>query len=106
MVERLKKSDGLYCINWTEAGIDLYGDPNVGDDFFSALDISAVPCHLKTNVGEHRDDCITDKTDVLDYFGAQNTFFTIAYYNGGKFNQDEFGEERVQKKSKLKRLHS
>ena len=48
-LQNLKKSDSLFCIDWTNEAIELYGVETRGGKFQS-LDIQVVPCHVTETV--------------------------------------------------------
>ena len=49
-VDRLKKGGGLFCLDWENLDLDIYGVS--GDGRFSNIGFLAVPCHVKeTSLG-------------------------------------------------------
>lgn len=48
--EKLRKSNGMQCIDWEQDDIQIFGSEASGN--FGALDIVAVPCHMGMDLEE------------------------------------------------------
>ena len=80
---RADKRKQLFCIDWEEANIELYGSESTQE--YAFLEISAVPCNLKLTLPylggtEDRisEDCVWDLEAQQDYIRPPNL---IAYFN-------------------------
>ena len=55
----------------------------------------------KGDKNEVPEDCITDKSKALEYFG---TMQAVSNFNQNFFIQDAYGDERVEKRSVLRKV--
>ena len=94
----MKKAGALYCLDWEQLGLEVNGNWEGGSDW-SAIDIAVYPCGQKiTSTDESaRDNCNWDKQTAVDYFGGVVSL--QIYNNYASFQQDEFGTERIVRKS-------
>ena len=95
-VQSLREQGGLVCIDWSTAGLELYGTWATGDTY-AALEIAAVPCHRRQiledgSFSEIRDDCVTDETAVWEYLGEYNL---MLYMNQGTRVQTGYDEQSI-----------
>ena len=92
-IEKFKEGKALTCVDLQGSEIDIYGTWVLSADY-AALDMMAVPCGTQFEEFPHeiRDDCIWNKTEVLEYMGLFQSQF---YYNSERFQSDEFGENRI-----------
>ena len=63
-VNKMKKMDALYCLNWDNIDFPLHGTWTSGDDY-EALDIIALPCNMEVtmfdgSVDKGHDNCNWD----------------------------------------------
>ena len=53
-LERLKKGGGLFCLDWDELDLDIFGVS--GDGRHASLAVLALPCHVReTAIGANHD---------------------------------------------------
>ena len=95
---QFKENGGLYCIDWEEADIAVWGSRSSGN--FGALDIMAVPCHMGMLVSpidtpdglgvweEPDPECNQDRDKALQYM---NNLRLIIVHNEGRFESQQFG---------------
>ena len=97
----MKKAGALYCLDWEQLGLEVNGNWEGGSDW-SAIEIAVYPCGQKiTSTDESaRDNCNWDKQTAIDYFDG-GTINLYRYNNYDSFQQDEFGTERIVRKSGL-----
>ena len=104
-IEQIKaiESQQLYCIDWEEANIELFGAESTQN--YAFLEISAVPCNLKLTLPylggtEDRisEDCVWDLEAQQDYIRPPNL---IAYYNQERLNVENYDEESIERYSTL-----
>ena len=106
LVEKLRASDGLYCINYEAHDFVLYGDKFHGN--FAQLDLQAVPCHQRESAMEGeatdyvRDDCVTTQESTFEYFF--DTTDLVILHNQVSFQSNEYGEKRFNKRSTTQRV--
>jgi len=79
-IEKLRSTGGLYCINWSDVDVGLFGDRH--ENSFSSFELLALPCSQKESVfgGESdsvRNDCNFDRFAALDYL--QNSSLITVY---------------------------
>lgn len=96
----LRKNDNIYCIDWTNEALQLYGSEAKGD--FSALDVAVIPCHMKeTLIGREVDNiptnCNRDQEELAKYLS--NSYNLLTLYNTKDFQIDQFGVSKLKKKS-------
>ena len=100
-VETMKQKGAFQCLDWDTVDIKLQGLEV--EDGFRYLDVNVLPCHFQeTQIGGAkdyiRDDCITNRTAVIEQLDDL-AIFTL--YNYGKFVHEGFGENRIEKRSRL-----
>ena len=110
-VDRLRKANGFYCIDWRNADMRLYGDKSIGRNY-NQIDIMAVPCHTDPavlqagdpppNYKESKRGCQLDLDKAMDYYGSIAD--VVVYYNEGMFKPNDFSDSRVAKQSVLHSL--
>ena len=85
--------DALYCIDWTDETIELWGTEKSGS--FASADIMVVPCHFKeTAIGGKVDNipknCNRDEAALAKYLGG-GAVNLVTYYNTKYFEPNQFG---------------
>ena len=93
----------MYCVDFTSTDINIHSSYVYSNDY-SAFDIIAVPCgtQLEGDVNPMRDDCEWNKRAVMNYL---KSFRLNVIFNVGVFLPNEFGEDRIQKRSVLTKVY-
>ena len=74
MFESYRKNGGLYCIDWQNAKMELFGTWRY-DSHFSAVDIMVAPCGMSYTLNDgsvyekDESECIWDKEEFYAYLG-------------------------------------
>ena len=82
-IERIRAAPNrdMLCLDWAEAGIDLFGTESSGT--YSEIDIGVLPCNVRLTTLGATDDrisdtCVADLTKQIEYLGPMNI---LIYYN-------------------------
>ena len=89
-IETLQAGGHLFCLNWQENPVNLYGYWKQTINAYSYIDIMIVPCGT---VGD--ESCIHEKREVQDYLGS--TWDMVFFYNQADFKINEYHEDRIQR---------
>ena len=81
-LEAFKQNQGLYCIDWTDETINIYGTKSSGNS--AQIDVKILPCHISTLYFGLEEDgipenCNRNKTELAKYLG--NMYNIVTYFN-------------------------
>ena len=102
-LEKIRKEGGLFCLDWTEHGHEIWGTWTNGKSY-GAMDIMAVPCGYQYTaydgtVERGREDCNWDKEKLIEYLGASD--YLNIYSNQSVLDMRDFGSSKLKKISVL-----
>ena len=102
----MKQENALWCIDWDEAAIELWGTMGAGN--YGSFEFVLFPCNQGLSYFgasgkdlEYHPDCIADKQQQIDYLGSPNL---LVYHNMESIVVNQFGENRISKYSTIQNI--
>ena len=107
-VRELLTSQNLYCLHPDHKNVDLSGSYRTGTEYI-AYDVMVVACASQIELydGSTLGGDPTCEWNFEEFYnGIGKAFYIKAFHNQHEFMQDQYGNTRIEKKSKLTKIFS
>lgn len=103
-MKQLTEKKELFCIEWNEAAIEMFGTQGSGN--YGSFELALFPCNMKLGYFGAEDDlidseCRYDRDAQIEYLGPLNL---LVYYNMESIIINEFGDQSIARYSKIENI--